>query len=57
MLTFILYSMIQNRADINKISNKYILKSIFEYLDYQYILKLLNYNKKLQNKIGINIEN
>lgn len=49
--------MIQNRADINKISNKYILKSIFEYLDYQYILKLLNYNKKLQNKIGINIEN
>lgn len=48
--------MIQNCADIFKISNTYILKSVFVYLDYQYILKVLKNNKKLQNKLGINIE-
>lgn len=48
--------MIQNSADIFKISNTYILKSSFVYLDYQYILKVLKNNKKLQNKLGINIE-
>jgi len=48
--------MIQNSADIFKISNTYILKSVFVYLDYQYILKVLKNNKKLQNKLGINIE-
>ena len=46
----------QNNADISKISNSYNLKSIFEYLDYQYILKLLKYNRKFQNNLGINIE-
>ena len=49
--------MIQNSADICKISNTYLLKSLFAYLDYQYILKLLKNNKNLQNKLGINIEN
>ena len=32
-----------------KISSKYILKEIISYLKYNYFLKLIKYNKKLQN--------
>ena len=46
-----------NKTYIFKISNNYILKSLFTYLYYKDILKLANYNKKLQNALGINLEN
>ena len=46
-----------NRGDINKITNNYILKSLFAYLKYKKILKLVNNNKGLQNKLGINLKN
>ena len=46
-----------NKTNIFKISNNYILKSLFTYLYYKDILKLANYNKKLQNALGINLEN
>ena len=45
-------------ADIFKISNKYLLKTLFGYIDDSiYILKLVKYNKKLQAKLGLNIQN
>ena len=46
-----------NEQSILNISNTYILKSIFCYIDYQSILKLVKYNKELQNRLGIEIEN
>ena len=49
--------MIQNSVDITKIHNTYNLKSVFEYLDYKYILKLIKNNKNLQNKLEISINN
>ena len=42
---------------LSKISSKYSLKTIFTYADYNLILKLVKNNKKLQNKLGINIQN
>ena len=47
----------ENKTNILKINNDYNLKLIFSYLDYQYILKLIKINKKLQNKLGIKLEN
>lgn len=44
-------------TDITKISNNYILKELFSYINYNYLLKLVKNNKKIQNKLGINIEN
>ena len=46
-----------NRGDINKITNNYILKSLFAYLKYDKILKLVNINKGLQNRLDINLDN
>ena len=48
---------IQNNTDINKISSIYNLKSLFCYLQYPFILKLVKKNKNLQNKLDISIEN
>ena len=36
------------------IQSRYILKSIFSILNYDHILKILKYNKKLQKTLGIN---
>ena len=47
----------QNKTDINKINNDYVLKSLFTYIDYQNILKIAKKNKRLQNRLGINIQN
>ena len=47
----------EKQSNIFNIKSNYNLKLIFSYLDYQYILKLVKYNKRLQNKLGINIEN
>ena len=46
-----------NKTNINKIYNNYILKSLFSYLNYKDILRLVKYNKKLQNSLGFNLEN
>ena len=41
----------------SKIRSNYNLKTIFSYLDYPYILKLIKYNKNLQSKLGLTLEN
>ena len=46
-----------NKGDINKITNNYILKSLFAYLKYEKLLKLVNNHKGLQNRLGINLQN
>ena len=45
-----------NEAKLSKISNNHNLKEIFSYLDYQYILKLIEKNKSLQKRLGIKLE-
>ena len=42
-----------NNNLIFNISSEYCLKSLFSYLEYDYILQLLKYNKRLQNKLEI----
>ncbi len=49
--------LIQNNAEISRIKSDYILKSIFSNIDYKRILKLIKYNKSLQNRLGISLEN
>ena len=40
-----------------KIKSELILKSIFAYINYNHILKLIKNNKKIQRKLGIDIQN
>ena len=47
----------QNKPIILNIHNINIIKLVFSYLDYQYILKLIKYNKTLQNKLEIKLDN
>ena len=42
-----------NKNLIFKFSSEYCLKSVFSYLEYDYIVQLLKYNKRLQNKLEI----
>ena len=44
-------------TQINKIKSIYILKKVFSLLDEKLEILLLYYNKKIQNKLNINIEN
>ena len=46
-----------NKASINRISNKNILKSLFSFLKYKQILKLVRNNKGLQKRLDINLNN
>jgi mRNA-degrading endonuclease RelE of RelBE toxin-antitoxin system len=46
-----------NKSKLSKISNDYNLKAIFSFLDSQYLLKLIQKNKEIQNKLGVNLEN
>ena len=48
---------IKNNNLLLNISSKYVLKNIFLYLNYECILKLIRYNKHIQNRIGINKKN
>ena len=41
---------------IRNSKSEYILKNIFSYINQKEKLKLIKYNKILQNKIGVNIE-
>ena len=49
--------MMDKNQIINKINNKYILKIVYSYIDYHYILKLIQNNKNLQKRLGISIAN
>ena len=39
------------------IKSAYILKEILSNIDYNYVLKLIRYNKKIQNNLGLNLLN
>ena len=43
----------KNKADITKIKNAYILKALFSYLSSKQILKLVQKNKNLKNKLEL----
>ena len=47
----------EKKSNVLNINNIDKLKLIFSYLDSQYILKLIKYNKKIQNELGIKLEN
>ena len=47
---------VQNKGSIENIKSKYILKLIFGYLKKRRFLELINYNKNIQNKLGIGIK-
>ena len=47
----------KNESIIFNIHSKYNLKLVFSYLDYQYILKLVKYNKRFQAILGIKLDN
>ena len=47
----------KNKTNLLIIRNNYIIKSLFSYLYSKDILKLVQKNKKLQNILGINIQN
>ena len=45
----------QNKRSIENIKSKYILKLIFDYLNKRRVLELINYNKNIQKKLDIGI--
>ena len=47
----------QQEEKLLKIKFEYCLKTIFSYIDYNYILKLIKNSKKFQRKLGINFQN
>ena len=44
-------------VNIQQIKNNYILKQLFSHINYKHILNLVKNSKKLQKRLGINIEN
>ena len=47
-----------SRSDnIFNISSEYTLKTIFSFIKYNKVLKIVNHNKSLQNKLEINLQN
>ena len=42
-----------DNGKIFKISSKYLLNDIFSFIEYNYALKLIKYNKKLQNFLDV----
>ena len=40
-----------------RINSELILKTVFTYINYNHILKLIKNNKKIQRKLGIDIQN
>jgi len=48
---------VQQKGNFDNIKSKYILKQIFDNLNKNRFLKIMNYNKKIQNRLDININN
>jgi len=46
-----------NKGDINNVSNNDILKSIFSYIDYQRLLKIIKNNNQIKDRLGISLDN
>jgi len=46
-----------NKADINNVSNNYVLKIIFSNIDYKRILKIIKDNNQLKYRLGIDLNN
>ena len=46
-----------NNEKIFNISSDFLVKSVFSYLKYNQILKIVKYNKSLQGKLGLNQQN
>jgi len=42
-----------NKEKIVKINSKYLLNNIFSFVKYEKALKIMKYNKALQNKLNI----
>ena len=42
---------------IKKVKSKYIIENIFSFLEEKIELKMIIYNKNIQNLLGINIDN
>ena len=42
---------------IRKVKSKYIIENIFSFLEEKIELKMIIYNKNIQNLLGINIDN
>ena len=48
---------VQQKGNFDNIKSKYILKQIFDNLNKNRFLKIINYNEKIQNRLDININN
>ena len=48
---------VRQEGNFNNIKNKYLIQEIINYLDKKRALKIINYNKKIQNRLDTNIEN
>ena len=44
-----------SKYDLRKISSKYIIKHIFDFLDQRILLKTVKYNKKFQNELNLSL--
>ena len=49
-----MHSVLSNKEILSKVSSNCSLMVLFSYLNYNYLLKLVMYNKNLQKKFGIN---
>ena len=47
---------VKKEGDLDNINSKYILKKIFDYINKEKAFKIINYNKKFQNKLDISIK-
>ena len=47
---------VKQEGDLDNINSKYILKKIFDNINKEKAFKIINYNKKLQNKLDISIK-
>ena len=48
---------IKSKDEIKKLKSNYILKKIFNYLQKKKSLEIFKYNKKIQKRLNININN
>ena len=51
------FVIVQQKVNFDNIKSKYILKQIFDNLNKNRFFKIINYNKKIQNRLDVNIIN